>query len=265
MIKKITNKITKIDVNNLADLIASRGEIPTIAAIRAELQGRGSETTIHNYLKEWKKDKLLAKQGLNAVISNQELFLIEEKRDLEQALHQQITKNENYAKEIIQAENSKLHLSNQELRFSLTAAQAANDALEKVMQKIQKELNLNTNENIQKMQQTIDNLRQEIKILNETSIYALRDTSNQGHEVLMQEKVNSINLQAKIDSLTKELLASKKQLHEAIMTAQVQNRSLSRQNEQLQRIIQQHGLDKLLEAEPMIDSNSNNEVAVYGK
>ena len=94
------------------------------------------------------------------------------------------------------------------------------------------------------MQQTIDDLRLELKTANETSIAALRETSNKGHETLMHEKVNSINLQAKIDNLNKELLESKKQVHETIMTAQVQIRSLSRQNEQLQKIIQDHGLEK---------------------
>ena len=57
------------------------------------------------------------------------------------------------------------------------------------------------------MQQTIDDLRLELKTINETSIAALRETSNKGHELLMQEKVNSINFQAKIDSVTRLLAA----------------------------------------------------------
>ena len=81
----------------------------------------------------------------------------------------------------------------------------------------------------------------------------------------MQEKVNSINLQTKIDNLTKELLDSKKKAYEASMTAQVQNRSLSRQNEQLQKIIEENGLDKLLSAAEGSSLAFTNGAAIDGK
>lgn len=47
------------DIVAAANYIAAQGEIPTIAAVRQHLNGRGSETTILNYLRKW-KIKLLA-------------------------------------------------------------------------------------------------------------------------------------------------------------------------------------------------------------
>lgn len=265
--------ITEQQVINAANLLANSGKSLTLAAVRIHLGAKGSNVTIHKYLKKWKHECF--KQG-----SNQQNFsepynnYIEEKRILEQTLHKQLTQNEHYAKELISAEKTnialkeeinRLHIANQELQLRLTAVESTNNALLQTTQEINNRLDLNDNKIIQNMQQTIDDLRMELKTLNETSLTALRETSNKGHETLMQEKVTSINLQAKIDSLNTELLESKKQLHEAIMTAQVQNISLLRQNEQLQKIIQERGLDKLPQLEEESVLKFAKEVAAYGK
>ncbi len=261
------------------EIVLSHNQLPTALSIRAKL-ATGSMTTIQKYLQEWKINcikKAYLNQELNVFstyTSNSINESDEKNRSLEQSLSKQIKKNEYYAQELINAEkanvqlkeeNHILNVTNQELQLKLSIAEKTNNALEQVTQKIQSELNINTNEIIQKMQQTIDDLRLELKTLNETSIAALRETSNYGHEALMQERVVSINLQAKIDNLTKELLESKKQLHEAIITARVQNRSLFRQNELLQKIIQEHDLDKLLNPEESASLKSTKGVVAYGK
>ena len=117
------------------------------------------------------------------------------------------------------------------------------------------------------MQQTIDELRIELKTLNETSLTAIRETSTNGHEVLMQEKVNSINLQAKIDNLHKDLIESKNQLNVALLKSQVQTQPLLRQIEWQQKVIQDHvGLEKLRQLEEKSKLNFNSQVEVgYGK
>jgi septal ring factor EnvC (AmiA/AmiB activator) len=46
--------LTESDIVRAATAIAAQGEIPTIAAVRQQLHGRGSETTILNYLRKWK-------------------------------------------------------------------------------------------------------------------------------------------------------------------------------------------------------------------
>lgn len=247
MITKINNKISKIDVTKAADLIAARGEIPTIDLVRVELQGRGSETTIHNYLKEWKKSKLLAKLGSTIANHNQELILIEEKRSLEEALQQQMIKNENYAQELIQAEkmivalkeeNHKLQVINQALKLELKDATAVKATLAQVNQEIQHKIELNNNQIITQQQQLIIELQAELKELNVKSMQAMQELSSSSHEVLMQEKVNSINLQAKIDSLSQELNQDRKQLELEQYKHQTQVSILHKQIKLQQKILQ---------------------------
>lgn len=255
--------------------IVFSNQIPTAFKIRAKLK-TGSIATIQKYLQEWKmdcfKNDFLHKELNLTKYNNSELA--EKNSTLEQELNKQLSKNEHYAQELIYTEKANIELkeekhqlnfTNQKLQLKLSAAEKTNNALEHVTQKIQNELNLNTNETIQKMQQIIDGLRLELKTVNETSIIALRETSNQGHEALMQEKVTSINLQAKIDSLTKELLESKKQFNEAIKIAKVQIRTLSRQNEQLQKIIQEQNLDKSTQLEEGSSVQFSKGVVAYGK
>ena len=265
--------ITKQDVQKIANQLAVAGLIPTQKLVRNRL-GKGSGGTIQKYLSEWKQECFKNFASLNKIVAIDNNSLLEEHRFLKLELQKQLERNEHYAQELIDAEkanidlkeeNHQLKLLNQDLQLSLTEAKATNNVLKQVTEKIQNELNLNANQTIQKLRQTIDDLRLELKTLNETSIAALRETSNQGHEVLMQEKVNSINLQAKIDALTKELLESKKQLNETIMTTQVQNRSLTRKNEELQKIIQEHSLKKSPQLEGKASLEFTKGAVVYGK
>lgn len=260
------NRVTRVDVHEAADRLSLRGEVPTIAAVRSELEGRGSETTIHNYLKEWKKSKLLAKQELTLVSNNQELQLMAEKLELEQALQKQIAKNEHYAQELINAEKAnvafkekiyQLEATIQGLNLELTKVTAVNHTLEKLTKEIEQKLAANENDTINKQKLLIDELQQEVKNLHAKSMSAIQELSSKGHEALMQEKVSAINLQTKIDSLNKELAESKKQLHGSMLTSQVEIRSLSRQNQQLQKIIQENGLDKALSIDEKLSLSFN--------
>ena len=139
--------------------------------------------------------------------------------------------------------------------------------MEQVNQKIQNRLDANDNETIKKMQQIIDGLMAELKTLNETSLTAVRETSTNGHEILMQEKVTSINLQAKIDNLHKDLIESKNQLNVALLKSQVQTQPLLRQIELQQKIIQEYvDVEKLRQLEEKSKLNFNSQVEVgYGK
>ncbi|MGI9214738.1 MAG: DNA-binding protein, partial [Gammaproteobacteria bacterium] len=206
MPKKI---ISKQEIIDAAKILAASDRNPTLAAVRKQLNYHGSNSTIHRYLKEWKKS-CLGQSNINTTLNlnNQTNIeeLIEKQYDLEKNLQQQITQNEHYTQELINAEktnivlkeeNHQLQITNQELQLRLTAADAANNVLRNTTQEIKNSLDANNNKTVQKMQHTIDDLRIELKTLNETSIAALRDTSNKGHEALMQEKVTSINLQAK--------------------------------------------------------------------
>ncbi len=265
--------LNKQQIFAAATKLASTGNIPTLSKVREHL-GSGSKVTIHKYFNEWKRECFKNFGNLNKVVAIDQNNLLEEHRVLKLDLQKQLTQNERYTQQLIAAEKSNIALKEEmlqlqsamkKLQLELTEIKVAKDTLEQINKEIQNKLDINSNKTIQKMQQTIDNLRLELKTLNETSIIALRETSNNGHEVLMQEKVTSINLQAKIDGLTKELLENKKQSHEAIMATQVQIRSLSRQNGQFQKIIQEHGLDKLPQLKEELSLKFSKEAAAYGK
>jgi hypothetical protein len=175
--------------------------------------------------------------------------LVERKHDLEKTLQKQTTQTKHYVQELINSEkanialkeeNHQLQITNQELKLRLTAAEATNNNLLQTTQEINNRLDINDNKIIQSMQQTIDDLRVELKTLNETSLTAIRETSNKAHETLMQEKVTSINLQTKIDSLHKELDQSHKQLELEQQNWQMQHLILQKQIKLQQKIIQTH-------------------------
>ena len=260
-------------------LVANR-ELPTAVKVRAIL-GTGSITTIQKYLKEWKNNcfkqesSLEVKTGINYEHNCSKL--IEEKRNLEQNFDKQIAKNEQYAQELINAEKANIVLKEeikqlqtqlQKLQSELNECKNINNFLEQTTTDIKNKLDNNDNKTIYNLQQTVDVLRAELKKINETSLEALREASTKGHEALMQEKVTSINLQAKLDSLHKELADSKKQLFDATLKYKAQTQVLLRQLDWQQKIIKEHiGDEKLQElaVEPELALNFNNQVAAYAK
>lgn len=278
--------INKQQIFAVADQIVANGEFPNAIKIRNILT-TGSISTIQKYFKQWKEECLnIIKGSLNdnkAIKANQSQILdnnnfIERKRILEQNLNKQIAKNEYYTKELINAEktnivlkeeNRQLKVKLQELELTLKEAQVNNKVLERTKVDLKNKLEINDNKKIENMQQIIDDLRAELKLVNKTSLIALRDASNKGHDTLMQEKLNSINLQAKIDNLHKELMDSKKQMHDALLQHQVQSQTLLRQINQQQKVMQEHiGLARLRElfGEQELMLNFNNKPGVaYGK
>ena len=233
MIRSYQNKVTQTEIIQAAQKLVQKGHAPTIAKVRQLLSGRGSESTILKYLTIWKQQCF--KQVNDLADPNQpDHKILEEKRKLEQTLNKQLTQNEHYARELINAEKTI----------------AVNTNLQEWYQKLQTALDLNRDQMIKQQQQIIDDLQIELKTINEKSIAALRETSTQGHELVMQEKVQAINLQAKIDDLTKELIENKKQLNVSNMKAQLENQTLLRQINRQQQIMRQHiGLEKLQQLE----------------
>ena len=249
MPKKIISKQKIIDA---AKILAASDRNPTLAAVRKQLNYHGSNSTIHKYLKEWKKS-CFEQGNINTTVNlkNKKSIeeLVERKHDLEKTLQKQTTQTKHYVQELINSEkanialkeeNHQLQITNQELKLRLTAAEATNNNLLQTTQEINNRLDINDNKIIQSMQQTIDDLRVELKTLNETSLTAIRETSNKAHETLMQEKVTSINLQTKIDSLHKELDQSHKQLELEQQNWQMQHLILQKQIKLQQKIIQTH-------------------------
>ena len=268
--------ISEQQVINAATLLANSGKSLTLAAVRIHLGANGSDATIHKYLKKWKQECF--KKGADQQHSFESYNnYIEEKRILEQTLNKKCIQNEHYVQELINTEkanialkeeNRQLQAAKQELQLRLIAADATNKALEQLTQEITNRLDVHGSKDFSNQQQIINDLREELKTLNATSLIALRDASTKGHEALMQERVNSINLQTKVDSLYKELIDLKKQLSDTVLKHQIQTQTLLRQVNEQQKIIQDHiGMEKLSELvgeEVMLHFNNKPGVA-YGK
>ena len=103
--------ISKQRIFKAAQEIAIRGELPTAIKVRSTL-ATGSITTIQKYLQEWKidcfKNTILHKELNIDTYNNDELA--EKNCILEQTLRKQITQNEHYAQELINAEKTNIAL-----------------------------------------------------------------------------------------------------------------------------------------------------------
>lgn len=272
------NKVTKQKLYIIANQIAKEGLIPSHRLLRNRLGG-GSNSTIQKYFRLWKKERfgIVNNNEVNTNNLNESENLLEKYRILVQTYNKQITQNEHYSQELINTEkanvvlkdkNHQLQTQLQTVQLELKELKNINNALKQVTTEIKNKLENNDNKTIQNLQQNIDNLKTELKKLNETSLEALRDACTKSHEVLMQEKLIGINLQAKIDSLYKELIDSKKQLNDATLRYQVQTQALLRQINEQQKIIQDHigfeNLRELVGEEVMLHFNNKPGVA-YGK
>jgi len=204
-------KISKQAVIQVVEKLVLANSIPTVAAIRSQLNG-GSETTIHKYLSEWKR-QCFAKMVIDSnrqsnILIDQEL--IEVHRALKLELQKQLSHNETYAKELINAETTIIQLTetNQQLQATVQKLQNVLDLVtkEKVVlddcyQKLTEAVASNRDDTILQQEQTIESLRQEIQTINQTSFNAVQQVSFAGHDALLQEKVKTLNLEEKVKEL----------------------------------------------------------------
>ncbi len=213
--------VTKTDVYTAANFIASSGEVPTIAAVRGAMGGRGSETTILTHLQTWKKERLLQSQGIVVLEGNTTLETAEETRQLRLALKQQMDHNENYAEELInaekelaklKAENQELQTSNQQLQEKLLEVTNLKDLLATLCHELKTNFSNDLEKVINDKNKLIGELQQEIRDLNQVSIQMVRQTSSDGHDALMQEKVKVLNLEEKVGQIQRQLEKQKNEV-----------------------------------------------------
>ena len=248
MVRKI---ISQQEVIKAAEQLVRENRTPTVAAIKALLNS-SSEPTIHKHLSQWKSQCFQNMLDPNPKEESSESTTKqpnELERSLKLDLQKQIQRNEEYAQELIYAEktivalkeeNHNLQAINQGLQIDLKEATAIKATLVQVNHEIQSRLELNDNNTIIQQQQLIGELQAELKELNAKSMKAMQEISSSGHEILMQEKVHSINLQAKNELLTKELMESNKQLESMKLKAEFQVKILQRQINSQQQVLKNY-------------------------
>lgn len=213
MIKNMPKKIiSEQQVIDAAKSLTENGVSPTLAAVRERLGRRGSQSTIHKYLKRWKQD-CFNQTTMEGDPGERVDRLLEEKRILEQVLNQQKSHSEQYARELMNTEkavlklkeqNQQLTLDNSNLQTELKEVTALKNTFELLCQEIQAERGIIFEKLTGEKDRLIDELREEIKVINQQAITEVRNVSYDGHEALMQEKVKMINLQEKVIRLTEQ-------------------------------------------------------------
>lgn len=207
--------ITQIDVYNAAQAIAEAGDFPTIQSVHAKL-GTGSLGTIHKHLLAWKQERLLApalkfESGKDAIKVKS---LVNEKLDLEKTVQLQIEQNVAMSARLISLEQENLELKDnlntvsKEKRVlsavtaDLTSKISTHDAVFSELKTAHMDM-LNvvlTDKNAE-----IDNLKAELKAVHLASIEMVRKTSFEGQDLLMTERVKTINLTEQIKILNNKV------------------------------------------------------------
>lgn len=201
-----TRGIYQAEVFEVATKIAAAGSMPTIASIRQNL-GRGSETTLHKYLQEWKA--LLLKNAAR-IGQNANLSLLNENNTLRQNVEQLSQSLSNYSGDLqnLEQTNNKLEQENSQLKeensrhvATIAALQAQAINLQATIERASNEYQQTLERIIADKNQIIHSLQEEMRQTQVDAIEKMREYSFKEHDLLIHERVKIINLQAEVARL----------------------------------------------------------------
>jgi chromosome segregation ATPase len=219
-------RISKQKIFDAAKVIAHLDKEPTTTNVRYYLAFTGSQTTLHKYLKEWRlkcfqayrdnyDDTMEQKDISQLQAENQELAAI-------------IGKMEEHNK-IVAGEFAKTERKNIELTQKVTQLENQVYLLEKELDELKKakehinnlysELKEEREVVLGKMErdkdQLIASLRKELQETHQANLAKIQDVSYHGHELLMQEKVKSMNLEERVKFLIEDTTRLQQELNSA--------------------------------------------------
>ncbi len=217
--------ITQADVYKAAQAIAESGAFPTIQSVHARI-GSGSLVTIHKHLLTWKQERLLA-PALKFETTKDAIkvkTLVNEKLKLEKIVQQQITQNVAMSAQLLELEQENLDLK---AKLSVAAEQmkdlnsensnlnnkvAAHDSLLAELKAAHKDALtiILTDKNAE-----LESLKSELKTVHMASVEMVRKTSFEGQDLLMTERVKTINLSDQLKTVNAKLA----QLEQKISTS----------------------------------------------
>jgi chromosome segregation ATPase len=209
-------RINKQKIFDAAKAIAHLDKEPTTASVREYLAFTGSQTTLHKYLKEWRL-KCFQTYEANYVKSVERQDLVNLQTE-NQELAATIGKMEEHSK-IVAAEFAKTERNNVELTQQVTQLENQMILLEKELEEFRKEKEYLTSKYqdlkeergvlLERMERDKDNLiaslREELNQTHQENLQKIQDVGYQGHELLMQEKVKTMNLEEKVKALSEEI------------------------------------------------------------
>ena len=204
----MNGRISRQEIYETANSIVAGGRFPKLSDIRNHL-GKGSQTTIHKYFNEWKLGRFS-----NSDNDQSTEGLLEENQLLAKALAEQRTQVDKYSKELIQSEKSYMELREQHnllqkeccnLQHELRDMTNLKSSFELLYQELKAERETVFEQAISDKNRLINELREELKSVNEQALAEVKTISCSAHDELMLEKVNLINAQAKVISLTERV------------------------------------------------------------
>lgn len=198
-----TRGISQEEVFNVASKIAANGTMPTTASIRAEL-GRGSETTLHKYLQEWKARLL---KHAARISQNSNLSLLDENKLLRsnveslsenlQVYSQDLLNLEQKSASLLQ-ENSGLKSKLQEHALMLVNLNAQNTSMQELLDKLSSERAEIIEQILADKNRLIESLRDELQQLQTDAIEKIRDYSFKDRDLLIAEQIKNQNLELEL-------------------------------------------------------------------
>ena len=218
--------LTKKMVFEAARTIAARAVMPTLKSIRAQLGSSGSETTLHKYLSEWKKTLLKKASDKNWDLEQGETsdlnLLLQQKILLKETLERQIQQNEKLSAELFTAERevAKFRENHAEQLHQISVLQTIFEDLKKDHEQLKAVYEAMSLEReravavvIEDKNQMLQRLQAELKETHQENLARIRDFSFKDHDLLMQEKVKTLNYEEKIKTLMEELRTLSAEYH----------------------------------------------------
>ena len=213
MASKPKNRLSEGEIFMAANKIAQRSHMPTIKAICFQLNDNGSETTIPKYLMEWKK-ALLKKaevyEGIGRVSFNDAKRLIQERILLKNSLEQQTKNNEVLTSDLLIAEREIAKLKEECYGYQkdldeIKSIKKDHEQIKITCEEVLLERKTAIDKILADKNQFIEALRVELQETHKENLEQARNWSYQQDEVLIQEKVKSLNLSGQVKTLNEEL------------------------------------------------------------
>jgi hypothetical protein len=198
--------ITGDEIFSVATKIAAGGIMPTTASIRAAL-GRGSETTLHKYLQEWKT--LLLKHA-GRLSQNTNLSLLDENKLLRSNVEALSENLSIYSQDLLKLEqdNANLTQENNELKaelqdhaLMLESLKVQNFSMQEMLSKLSIERAETIEQILADKNKLIESLRDELHQVQIDAIEKVRDYSFKDRDLLITQQIKNQNLEIELNRL----------------------------------------------------------------
>lgn len=219
-------RINKQQIFDAAKVIAHMDKEPTTANVREYLAFTGSQTTLHKYVKEWRLKCFKAYKDEDVSgIEPQEVGKLQMEN---QNLAETIEKMEEHSR-VVASEFAKTERKNIELTKVYEQAETQLNLISKELGDLKKDKEHSDNlyrdlkEEREMLlgrmerdkDQLIASLREELQQTHRDNLRKIQDISYQGHDLLMREKVNTMNLEEKVKFLTEEKTRLQQELNKS--------------------------------------------------